>query len=378
MPEKIIILDTGKSNILPLKNLFRLLGSKDCQLYFYSKNKETKKYCTENNFTYLNATLPIKTNAWLFQIFFIIFLLPFFLYSLIISLIFKIKHKPDALICLGWQDKILFTPWAKLFGQKVIWIELPGPKKFRLNFLIRWLIGLLHKQAKTIVFNQKTANKLSAEKYGVENIQLITPGINLGQSLRQENIFHDLAARNNSDKKNNFYTIGTIVDLNKDQEIEIILGAIKKALNVIPNIQFIIIGEGQERKNLTWLAKKMEIGNLTWFVGEQAHLHKWLNSFNIFITAAKDATFSNLESLLSAQSAGIPAIAPQNHGFDDLIQDGKNGLLIDASDSDLLVNAIIKINQDKNLAERLSKNAKESIKEKFTDEIMAESFIKLL
>ena len=52
---------------------------------------------------------------------------------------------------------------------------------------------------------------------------------------------------------------------------------------VIPNIQLIIIGEGEERKNLSWLAKKMEIDNLVWLVGEQEQLKKWLDSFDVFL-----------------------------------------------------------------------------------------------
>ena len=166
--------------------------------------------------------------------------------------------------------------------------------------------------------------------------------------------------------------------LNKEQEIEIILGAIKKALSVIPNLQFIIIGDGTERKNLTWLAKKMGIGNLVWFVGEQAHLHKWLNSFNIFITAAKNASFTDMQALLHALSSGIPVITPYNHGFDDIINDNINGLIAEKLDSDTLSSAIIKINQDKKLAEKLSQNGKITVTEKYTDKIMAENFIKLL
>ncbi|HAM88100.1 MAG: hypothetical protein US83_C0017G0024 [Candidatus Falkowbacteria bacterium GW2011_GWC2_38_22] len=378
MAKKILIANTGSQNCLQFKDLFNLFSINGYLLYFYSQKKEIKKYCEDSKYFFKKAGNLTYANTRLSKILFIILLLPLLLFSLTTILIYKIKYKIDIFICFDWQEKILFTPWAKLCGQKIIWIECPGPNKSQSNFFIRALTRLVHKHAQIIIFNQKTKDKLKTEKYKIEHIQLVPPGINLSQSLRQENIFHDLAKTKNSENKNNFYTLGTIVDLNKEQEIEIILGAIKKALSVIPNLQFIIIGDGTERKNLTWLAKKMGIGNLVWFVGEQAHLHKWLNSFNIFITAAKNASFTDMQALLHALSSGIPVITPYNHGFDDIINDNINGLIAEKLDSDTLSSAIIKINQDKKLAEKLSQNGKITVTEKYTDKIMAENFIKLL
>src|SRR3989339_214042 len=285
MAKKILIANTGSQNCLQFKDLFNLFSINGYLLYFYSQKKEIKKYCEDSKYFFKKAGNLTYANTRLSKILFIILLLPLLLFSLTTILIYKIKYKIDIFICFDWQEKILFTPWAKLCGQKIIWIECPGPNKSQSNFFIRALTRLVHKHAQIIIFNQKTKD---------------------------------------SENKNNFYTLGTIVDLNKEQEIEIILGAIKKALSVIPNLQFIIIGDGTERKNLTWLAKKMGIGNLVWFVGEQAHLHKWLNSFNIFITAAKNASFTDMQALLHALSSGIPVITPYNHGFDDIINDNIN------------------------------------------------------
>lgn len=378
MTKKILIANTNLSDIVFLKDLFYLLKENEYELFFYSRNSNLKKYCQEQKFILIKSNRLFSLNQGIFQLLFILLIIPFLLYGFVLLSYFKLKHKIDILICFNWQEKIIFSLWAKIFGQKIIWIETPGPNKIKLNIVLRTFILLFHSIATTITFNQKTKNKLIKSKYKQENIKQIQPGINLAQALRQENIFSDLAKTKNINNKNNFYTIGTIVNLNKDQEIELIFGAIKKALNVIPNLQFIIIGEGQERKNLTWLAKKMEIGNLVWFVGEQAHLHKWLNSFNIFITSAKDASFTDIQALLHAMSSGIPVIAPINHGFDDIITDNINGLILEKNDTDELYSAIIKINQDKILANKLSQNAKKTVNEKNTDKIMTEKFINLL
>lgn len=378
MPKKILIANTDAQNILALSELFNSLALDDYALFFYSRNENLKKFCQEQKYFYKKSAGLLGFSSKIFQSALLLLLWPFLIFSLYLLAIFKIKYKIDAIICFSWLEKIIFTPWAKMLKLKVIWLACPGIKQKKLNPLLRFLIRVFCARAQIIAFTQKTADILKASGYKTENLALIRPGIDLNRFARQDNIFHNLAKNNNSHNKNNFYTVGAIADLSEEQEIEIILGGIKKALHVIPNLQLIIIGEGKERKNLAWLAKKMEIGNLVWFVGEQAHLHKWLDSFNIYITAAKDAGLSDIKALLCAMSAGIPAIAPVNHGFDDIISDSQNGLLLEKADSEYFAGGIIKINQDNHLRNKLVQNGKQDIFEKYSSKQMLENFKQFL
>jgi glycosyltransferase involved in cell wall biosynthesis len=158
--------------------------------------------------------------------------------------------------------------------------------------------------------------------------------------------------------------------LDQKQKIETIFQAMKICLPVIPNLQLIVIGEGRERKNLAWLAKKMKIENLVWLVGEQEQLKKWLDSFDIFLAAGDALKLDDCGNILEAMAAGLPVLGPRNIGLENLVVENKTGALIEADNSEMLARQIIKLHQDKKLRVHLGKNGQERASRLFTLEEM--------
>ena len=343
MKNKILITKSSTANISPLFDLFNALEEKNYELLFLNNDKALKK-----------------------------------IYIFIKLIYYKFKFKIKNIICLGVWEKILFTPVAKILKIKTVWLELPGEKKEKQGFILNFLLKKISKLSKSVVFKKCDKNNLIKSGFDSKKISFVAPGINLKQRARQENIFHGLAKNKNSQSQKKFFTIGTVAELNSEQTIEILFGAVKKTLDVIPNLQIIIIGEGEERKKLTWLAKKMEIDNLTWFVGEQAHLNKWFDGFDIFTTSRVNADLFDIFVLLNAMAAGLPIISTEDHGFDDIIEDKKNGLLLPKDDSELLAGAIIKLQQNKILSKNLGQNAKDTIRDKMNLDLMADDFLRVL
>ena len=71
-------------------------------------------------------------------------------------------------------------------------------------------------------------------------------------------------------------------------------------------------------------------------------------------------------SLLECMSYGIvPVITPVG-SIPEVVVDGSNGLFIKVKDTDSIVEAIRKINSDRNLLNRLSVNARNTIFSKFS------------
>lgn len=71
-------------------------------------------------------------------------------------------------------------------------------------------------------------------------------------------------------------------------------------------------------------------------------------------------------SLLECMSYGVvPVITPVG-SIPEVVVDGNNGLFIKVKDTDCIVEAIRKINSDRNLLNRLSVNARNTIFSKFS------------
>lgn len=329
---------------------------KNCLLLNAFKELEQKKI----SFTFLSAKKPFLSQ-----------------FKFIFSLInFKFKHQVDLIVCFNCGEKIIITPLARLLGLKVVWLESPALNYRQFNKFLLALYKLNCRLAQVIVFSDYGRLKLKNIGCPENKINLITPGAKL--AAYQENIFNELAGAGRKNFHRKYFTIGAVTALNQKQKIEIIFQAVKISLTVIPNVQLIIVGEGQERKNLLWLAKKMEIDNLIWLVGEQEQLKKWFDNFDIFLVSGENLSLDDYGNILEAMAAGLPILAPRNIGLEDLIIENSTGSLVKADNSEMLARQIIKLHQDKNRRLHLGKNGRERANRLFTLDKMVEKLENIL
>ncbi|NTW22464.1 glycosyltransferase [Candidatus Falkowbacteria bacterium] len=301
------------------------------------------------------------------------YLLPFVRLGVYANWQWNKSNLPATIICFGWPEKLLFTGVAKRFGVKTIWLELPDNQIPRAGWKSYKKLSRL---ATILTLNHHTKAKLEKSGIDPEIIKVMQPGIKLQQYTHQDDLYHNLADRTRPGKK--YFTIGTVTDLDEQQKIESLFQAVKKCLTIIPNLQLIVVGEGKEKKNLLWLAKKMEIDNLVWLVGGQAHLRKWIESFDLYIATNEKLDLQELITTLCVMSAERPVIGQADSGLEDLIFDAKTGYLMNLSDSESLAEKIMVLHQDKEIRRQLGKQALERVEKYFTSAKMLEQFEKLL
>jgi len=375
MSKKTFIINSNSENLQPLVNLIEELAKKNYafSLLTNQMNDCLSKYFNDQKWQLKKIYFGPTAGSFLKNLIFLIIYLPLFFSCLIFFGYLKYEQQVDLIFCFGWNEKLLIAPVAKLLKIKCIWLELPGTNYSQHKSL--WLYKIYAGWTNIIVLNGATKNKL--EKLGIkpENIKIIQPGIKLNHFNFQDTIFNKLAQAENIQKK--FFTIGTIGEFDSQQKMEPLLMAIKKCLTVVPNIQLIVVGEGKERKNLAWMAKKIEIDTVVWFVGEQAHLRKWLESFDLFVVSSETLKLNDMVIALNAMSAGLPIIGADNYGLDDLVFENKTGALL-KFDSEALADEIIKLAQDKFLREKYGNAGKERVEKYFNLSKMVEHFEKVL
>ena len=75
--------------------------------------------------------------------------------------------------------------------------------------------------------------------------------------------------------------------------------------------------------------------------------------------------------LMEAMAAGLPVVTTPISGIPELIHDGVNGLLVPPEDARALANAFLRLLDDKGLATDLSRNAQDTIAERFNGDKLA-------
>lgn len=376
MHKKILIFNSSQEKNQGLSDIFAELKNKDFffsygKLYFTPRLNNKLKSPLRRDLAH-NKNIKVAG-----QILFIL-ISPFLFSAYFIYLaVYKIK-KINAIICVDVNEKIIITPAAKLLKIKIIWIEDADSIVLKNNIIkpVFWLYRFFANRAVVLSFSGFIKNKLKQKKFAEENIRLIHPGIRLNNRERQESLFNELAQVGNRGYKRKFFTVGTAVDLNKKQRIEDLLAAVKICQTVIPGIQLIIAGDGGERKNLSWIAKKMELANITWFVGEQPHFKKWLDNFDIFAVSCEALMLDDVVIVIKAMSAGLPVVGPRDFGLKDIVAEEE--CLFDKNNSEAMAKQIIAIWHDKRKRLKLGKSAQERVVKYFTTDRMIEELVKIL
>ena len=195
-----------------------------------------------------------------------------------------------------------------------------------------------------------------------EKIELIYNAVNTNSQNISHNI--DLLRRQYSIPQNSIICIavGRLVAI---KGFDILIQTAHLLGKQLKNVHFLIVGDGQCKAELADQVNALGVNKSVTFAGYQDHetVLSFVKSSDIFIMPSRYE--GTPIALLEAASLGIPVIASNVGGIPELVQDQVHALLIPPDDPQSLAQAVKRIINDKKLAETLSANAVERIKEKF-------------
>lgn len=106
---------------------------------------------------------------------------------------------------------------------------------------------------------------------------------------------------------------------------------------------------------------------------EQKYLSKVYANTDIFLLPTIYDIFGMV--LLESMYFGMPTITSVNGGSNMMIQDGKNGFVLDKFEPELWANLIVRLSKDKELCARVGEEAHRTIVEHFTWDKLAPAFL---
>lgn len=258
----------------------------------------------------------------------------------------------SGLVIIGNEGKKAFSQAARLLKIKCLWIETPDSCR---RSWPAWK-KKLGKRCDIITFNDSCAHLLR-EIIASEKIYSLPLAIK-NCAKRQENIFTELVTQQGRDRKK-FFTIGTYLpELEDISGTEKLFHSALAALEILPNLQIVIIGEGEAKKSLLWAAKKLGLEHMVWFVGRQRHLKKWLDNMDLFALTSTSPGFEEIKAILEAAEASVPSLVPAGSIMSDYVEDRLSGFVCSLED-DSISEAIISLAQNPQLKSELGRAAKE-------------------
>jgi len=174
--------------------------------------------------------------------------------------------------------------------------------------------------------------------------------------------------------------IGTISELHKNKGLKYAIEAIKKHLETKrPSSKetiFVIMGEGEERKNLEEIIRNNNLEDSVFLIGNVKNASSYLKALDIFtLTSITEAL---PYAILEAGKAGVPIIASNVGGISEIIDDMRSGILLQPKKPKEISDAIEYYINHPDKKEIFSKLLKEKIDKEFSLEKMVSETIKLI
>ncbi len=161
--------------------------------------------------------------------------------------------------------------------------------------------------------------------------------------------------------------IGTIAELTKNKGLRDAI----EAMRALPNVRYLVIGEGEERRALAEAARAANLHDRVFFAGHIPDAARLLKAFTVFLLPSLKEGLPYV--LLESGLAGLPVVASRVGGIPDLITDGENGLLVLPKSPTEIANALATLLADLKKQESLAANLRTAVLTRHSLEQMRKS-----
>ncbi|NOH98656.1 glycosyltransferase family 4 protein [Vibrio sp. 99-70-13A1] len=181
----------------------------------------------------------------------------------------------------------------------------------------RFTLGL-HMSPHIVCVSDAISKELLSDGYPKNKLSVIPNGVSMNFK-RYVNVRQTLHIPDNA------FVFATVGSLIIRKGVDLIIQALKH-ISPAGNIHLVVIGEGEERKNLETLVSKLGLSDNVHFVGEQSNVSNWLvGGVDAFVSGAREEAFGLV--LAEAGLAKLPVVAPQVGGIPEFIKHEITGLL---------------------------------------------------
>jgi glycosyltransferase involved in cell wall biosynthesis len=269
------------------------------------------------------------------------------------------NKKPDIVLALPEEIGIFVIPALLNTNIPVVVSERSNPWVMPWKKATRLMRKLFYPLASGFIFQTEQAASFFSPKIRKKSVILPNP---LDLSL--------IPKPWEGERRKEIIGAGRLV---KEKNLPLLINAFAKFYDSHQDYVLIIYGEGSLKAELMSLAESVLPQNAYCFPGRVPDLLERMRGAAMFVLSSDFEGMPNV--VIEAMAMGIPVISTNcpSGGPAELIEDGKNGLLVPVGDTISLCMAMHKIAKSKELAYELSKNALE-IKNRLDSIVVAEKW----
>ena len=249
----------------------------------------------------------------------VLFLLiwPAILLNLLIHLlVYRFKHNVRTIFCLSLTEKVLLTPWAKLLGMKVIWMEHTMIERWLLSSPLRIPFVLWSRFATTVSVAEAIRSKLLSIGVRKSDTKVIYNSINIKEFT---------PAPSDPDTIHEQFDILYVGRLSDEKGVDDLIHAVGTIVEDMPQAHLTIVGEGDIQPDLEAIVHKLDIENKVEFVGFQRNVAEWMRRSDVVVLPSNRKESFGIV-VIEALASMKPVIATTVGGISEAV--GRYGYMV--------------------------------------------------
>lgn len=253
------------------------------------------------------------------------------------------RWKPDAVISF-YNDICALTAIAiRGLHIPLIYSERNDPNRVNQRLIDKFYRKIVEQKADKFVFQTEGAKKCYPDKVQRRSIVLLNP--------------MDTVSFPTHDYEDEEKTIVSVGRLEPQKNQRLLIDAFSMIQERLRDYRLVIYGEGHLRNQLEDQIQKKNLENCVFLPGAKTGIQDYIKKASLFVLSSDYEGIPN--ALIEAMALGLPCVSTDCSpgGARELIQHGKNGLLVPCDDAEKLAAAMEKMILDREMARQCGKTA---------------------
>lgn len=243
------------------------------------------------------------------------------------------------------DTKVIYTAHGFHFfkGAKVKNWLVYYPIEKVLSKLTDCLITINNEDYNIAINNFYCKNVKYLDGVGIDLNKFTQTSVEVQQSLRESYCYG-----------NNDFILIYVAELSHRKNQGLLIDAIDKVKNEIPNIKLLLVGSGAYEDKYKSQVRELNLDNNIKFLGYRKDISNLMQLSDVCVSSSRQEGLP--VNIMEAMGTGLPVIVTDCRGNRDLIKDNRNGFVVNIDDIGEICKAIIKMHDSLEDREKFSKN----------------------
>lgn len=231
-----------------------------------------------------------------------------------------------------------------------------------------WADKWMAEKADHVLTVSQAARRYMSEKDGIKRRDIDVVYIGFDFEKLSPNAEDRSRVRNEFGFTDDDLVIGYVANFARGKGHIQLIEAFKKIAAEIPNARLLFAGRGDVGEARA-AAAEFRSDQIV-FAGWRSDVPACLNAMDLFVQPSLSEAFSQV--LIEAMGVGLPVIATDVGGANEVIENGVNGILIEPNDANAIAAEVTRLYSDVQFRTTIANAGRTSVSERFTVEKMVE------